>query len=236
MTIEEIQRRLKTLGYAAGPVDGIAGRLTRRAIVSFQTDNRLRADGIAGSETITALFPAAEREPDGSTDAIVPWLAEAKRWQGLKEVAGPGSNKTILAGGGLSPTGSPTTTFRGAACSSMASLPALCRRSRCRRTRFGPVAGCASARRSIRRRGRCWCSGADRGAARRAMSASTRARTAPPSMCLAATSRIPSRWRGSPGTASSARAGRAQHLFRPSNGSFGRRPEASQPTKHRRRT
>ena len=98
MTIEEIQRRLKTLGYAAGPVDGIAGRLTRRAIVSFQTDNRLRADGIAGRETIAALFPAADPGSDGSS-AAVPWLAEAKRWQGLKEVAGPGSNKTILAWG-----------------------------------------------------------------------------------------------------------------------------------------
>jgi len=99
MTIEEIQRRLKTLGYAAGPVDGIAGRLTRRAIVSFQTDNGLRADGIAGPETIAALFPAADSEPAGPTDTTVPWLAEAKRWQGLKEVAGPGSNKTILAWG-----------------------------------------------------------------------------------------------------------------------------------------
>jgi uncharacterized protein (TIGR02594 family) len=99
MTIEEIQRRLKTLGYAAGPVDGIAGRLTRRAIVSFQADNGLLADGIAGRETIAALFPAAERDPDGSPGPTLPWLDEAKRWQGLREVAGPGSSKTILAWG-----------------------------------------------------------------------------------------------------------------------------------------
>ena len=98
MTIE-IQRRLKTLGYAAGPVDGIAGRLTRRAIVSFQADNGLRADGIAGRETIAALFPAAERDPAGPAEPALPWLDEAKRWQGLKEIAGPGSNKTILAWG-----------------------------------------------------------------------------------------------------------------------------------------
>jgi hypothetical protein len=99
MTIEEIQRRLKTLGYAAGPMDGIAGRLTRRAIVSFQADNGLQADGIAGRKTITALFPAAQRDPAGAADQVPPWLDEAKRWQGLKEVAGPGSNKTILAWG-----------------------------------------------------------------------------------------------------------------------------------------
>jgi uncharacterized protein (TIGR02594 family) len=99
MTIEEIQRRLKSLGYAAGPVDGIAGRLTRRAIVSFQRDSSLRADGIAGRDTLAALFPSVESGSVAAADVALPWLEEAKRWQGLREVAGPGSNKTIVAWG-----------------------------------------------------------------------------------------------------------------------------------------
>lgn len=99
MTIEEIQRRLKALGYAAGPVDGIAGRLTRRAIVSFQADNGLRADGIAGRETLAALFPTAKPGSEGRDDLSLPWFDEAKRWQGLKEVVGRGSNRTILGWG-----------------------------------------------------------------------------------------------------------------------------------------
>ena len=99
MTIAEIQSRLKTLGYAPGPIDGIAGRLTRRAVLAFQKDNRLDADGIVGARTLAALFPAADADAVRPAETVLPWMAEAKRWQGLKEIPGPGANKTILAWG-----------------------------------------------------------------------------------------------------------------------------------------
>lgn len=98
MTIEEIQLRLKALGYAPGPIDGIAGRLTRRAVLAFQADSGLHADGIAGPKTLAALFPAADRRA-AATQPGSAWMGEARRWQGLKEIAGPGANKTILAWG-----------------------------------------------------------------------------------------------------------------------------------------
>jgi uncharacterized protein (TIGR02594 family) len=79
-------------------VDGIAGRLTRRAVMAFQADNGLTADGIAGPKTLTALFPAA-RGQAADPDPTPPWLAEARRWLGLKEVAGAGANRTILGWG-----------------------------------------------------------------------------------------------------------------------------------------
>ena len=43
--IKEIQTRLNELGYDSGPVDGIAGPQTRRAVRAFQRDQELPADG-----------------------------------------------------------------------------------------------------------------------------------------------------------------------------------------------
>jgi hypothetical protein len=49
---------LKSLGYNAGPEDGVQGNKTTEAIQSFQTRNRLRDDGIAGPVTRATLFKA----------------------------------------------------------------------------------------------------------------------------------------------------------------------------------
>ncbi|MFL4470688.1 peptidoglycan-binding protein [Tateyamaria armeniaca] len=52
----KIQRRLKELGFAPGPVDGIRGAKTIAAIRAFQKKYRLVADGIVGNKTYRALF------------------------------------------------------------------------------------------------------------------------------------------------------------------------------------
>lgn len=54
-TVTEIQRRLKNWGYYTGPVDGIYGYNTYRAVRYFQSKNGLRVDGIVGSRTLAAL-------------------------------------------------------------------------------------------------------------------------------------------------------------------------------------
>ena len=46
---------LNNLGYDTGGVDGIFGRKTRSAVKAFQKANGLKADGILGKNTITAL-------------------------------------------------------------------------------------------------------------------------------------------------------------------------------------
>jgi hypothetical protein len=46
-----VQYRLNATGFAAGPVDGDAGPMTRRAVSDFQRAYGLRADGIPGPET-----------------------------------------------------------------------------------------------------------------------------------------------------------------------------------------
>ena len=53
--VRDVQQALKDRGYYTGTVDGIYGTGTYNAIVAFQRDNGLTADGIAGTDTLAAL-------------------------------------------------------------------------------------------------------------------------------------------------------------------------------------
>lgn len=53
--VRQIQQALKNLGYYGGSVDGIFGSGTEAAVKSFQRNNGLAADGIAGPQTLRAL-------------------------------------------------------------------------------------------------------------------------------------------------------------------------------------
>ena len=53
--IKTVQTKLKNWGYYKGSVDGIYGAKTRSAVVWFQKNNGLVADGIVGSKTAAAL-------------------------------------------------------------------------------------------------------------------------------------------------------------------------------------
>jgi len=53
--VTEIQQKLADLGYYSGKVDGIFGSGTKNAVIAFQKDNGLKADGIAGKNTLAAL-------------------------------------------------------------------------------------------------------------------------------------------------------------------------------------
>ena len=53
-----VQTRLKDLGYYQGKVDGKFGRASVNALKNFQTNNGLKADGVAGKSTYAKLFSA----------------------------------------------------------------------------------------------------------------------------------------------------------------------------------
>lgn len=53
--VRVVQSLLNRIGYNAGPVDGIYGSRTYQAVISFQQNNRLVADGIVGPATWNVL-------------------------------------------------------------------------------------------------------------------------------------------------------------------------------------
>jgi uncharacterized protein (TIGR02594 family) len=82
MTTLQIQTRLRELGFDPGPIDGIPGRQTTRAVSDFQRARGLEVDGIVGPRTLAALFPA---QPAVAAGAHLPWLELARRKKGLTE-------------------------------------------------------------------------------------------------------------------------------------------------------
>ncbi len=56
--VAEVQRKLSVLGYYPGHVDGVFGPQTKRAVVAFQRDHGLVADGIVGPRTYVHLRQA----------------------------------------------------------------------------------------------------------------------------------------------------------------------------------
>ena len=66
--VEFLQNILKILGLYTGKIDGIFGPNLRNAVIRFQTQNNLNADGIVGPRTWLALRPYI----DGGLGFIVP--------------------------------------------------------------------------------------------------------------------------------------------------------------------
>jgi Putative peptidoglycan binding domain len=50
-----VQYRLNASGFGAGPVDGVNGPKTKKAVTEFQKTYALRVDGIPGPQTQTKL-------------------------------------------------------------------------------------------------------------------------------------------------------------------------------------
>jgi hypothetical protein len=61
--IRSVQELLKASGYYSGPIDGVAGGMTERAVVAFQRKERITVDGMIGPEVIRHLEDAAVTTP-----------------------------------------------------------------------------------------------------------------------------------------------------------------------------
>lgn len=59
--VRALQTKLQTIGYNAGTIDGVFGQMTKSAVISFQRNSGLTADGIVGPVTAVALDKAVER-------------------------------------------------------------------------------------------------------------------------------------------------------------------------------
>ena len=60
--ILSIQKQLKNKGFNPGSLDGIAGQNTYNAIIEFQKENNLTADGMVGEKTQSILFDSGYDE------------------------------------------------------------------------------------------------------------------------------------------------------------------------------
>ena len=112
--VEQIQKKLKNLGYFSGNTTGYYGNVTYAAVQEFQAVNGLGADGKCGSQTQSVLFsssakakpasepstpapstPAPTPEPDSGTTSstVSKLLAYAKQFLGRPYVYGANGPK-----------------------------------------------------------------------------------------------------------------------------------------------
>ena len=67
--VRALQEMLNNLGYSCGAADGVFGSKTRAAVLAFQHDEGLTADGIAGPKTLEILAArSAHVDPDAELD------------------------------------------------------------------------------------------------------------------------------------------------------------------------
>jgi N-acetylmuramoyl-L-alanine amidase len=75
--VAELQRRLNSLGFDSGKVDGIFGPDTLHAVLDFQGNRRMAEDGIAGREVVDelTLMARATQKPGREGVRERQWLA-----------------------------------------------------------------------------------------------------------------------------------------------------------------
>lgn len=102
-SVADVQARLKALGYDPGPIDGIRGRRTMAAVSQFQRAHGLEDDGLVGPKTAPALFGTSRQQqqqiagkPASAFPDAMPWLVEARRLEGTREIAGKRHSPVIM--------------------------------------------------------------------------------------------------------------------------------------------
>ena len=72
--VKKLQEMLNALGYDCGTADGIFGAKTEIAVRSFQQENGLAADGIAGKNTLSLIYNKEGKE-EGTYKVVISGLA-----------------------------------------------------------------------------------------------------------------------------------------------------------------
>ena len=68
--VRKLQQALKNLGYLSGSVDGKFGVATEAAVIAFQKNNNLTADGKAGTATQNKLYSGTAKKSSGTQAKI----------------------------------------------------------------------------------------------------------------------------------------------------------------------
>lgn len=79
-----IQERLQRLGYFNQSPTGVFGSITRSAVIQFQQDNGLIADGVVGEQTMRVLFSPTARGLRGQ-DSDIPSIPESRRFRASQQ-------------------------------------------------------------------------------------------------------------------------------------------------------
>ncbi len=74
--VKEVQQKLKNWGYYTGSIDGVFGSQTKAAVIKFQKNNGLTADGVVGKQTLVALGLASSSGSYNETSDDVALLAK----------------------------------------------------------------------------------------------------------------------------------------------------------------
>ena len=74
--VRRIQKKLKSLGYYKGAVDGVYGTGTQKAVREFQQNCGIKADGIAGPKTIRYLGLEGSQNTSGYSSSDITLLAK----------------------------------------------------------------------------------------------------------------------------------------------------------------
>ncbi len=64
--VKKLQQKLKDLGYLSGSADGKFGVATQAAVIAFQKNNNLTADGKAGVATLSKLYSGTVKKSSGT--------------------------------------------------------------------------------------------------------------------------------------------------------------------------
>lgn len=86
--VREVQRRLRGLGYAAGPIDGIFGARTEAAVRAYQRSEGLERTGAINAQTLYGI-----RNPGADLDNVRAALGDARERESQRKAVARGTER-----------------------------------------------------------------------------------------------------------------------------------------------